>query len=350
MSTKRVNEIDLLRFLAAFSVVLFHYTFRGYAADSMSAIEYPGLAPYTKYAYFGVELFFMISGFVILMTAAGSNISQFAISRIIRLYPAFWACCTITFAFTLAIGYPTYTASLGQYLANLTMLSGFFNIPSIDGAYWSLFVEIRFYIMIAIVLVIGRIQKAELLLILWIGASGLIELWPSGKLRYFLIVEYSAYFIAGATYYLIWSKGLSMTRILMLLSTLALAIIECIADLKKFEAHYNVEMSRSIAISIILLIYFAMFMVSTRKTGLIGRGNWTLIGSLTYPLYLLHQNIGFMIFNRSYQKMDPNIILVLTIAFVLSLAAAVHHLVERKSAPPMKEWLKKLLIRPSSAA
>ena len=69
----RVNELDLLRFFAAFSVVLYHYTFRGYAADDMSIVPYPLFAPISKYGYLGVDLFFMISGFVILMTASSGS-------------------------------------------------------------------------------------------------------------------------------------------------------------------------------------------------------------------------------------------------------------------------------------
>src|SRR5215471_2445277 len=118
----RVNEIDLLRFLAALSVVMFHYAFRGYAADSVSAMPYPLLAPFAKYGGLGVHLFFMISGFVILMTAAGGTLKTFVTSRIVRLYPAFWICCTITFVAVLAIGAPRFFASPGQYLVNMTML------------------------------------------------------------------------------------------------------------------------------------------------------------------------------------------------------------------------------------
>lgn len=102
MTGGRVNEIDLLRFLAALAVVFFHYSFRGYAADGLSVMSYPLLASVSKYGYLGVELFFMISGFVILMTAAHAGLRDFVISRVVRLYPAFWACCTVTFLVILA--------------------------------------------------------------------------------------------------------------------------------------------------------------------------------------------------------------------------------------------------------
>lgn len=93
----RVNELDLLRFFAALAVVFHHYSLDGFAAESMTIMPYPLLASISKYGYLGVELFFMISGFVILMTASNGDLKKFVISRLIRLYPAFWVCCSITF-------------------------------------------------------------------------------------------------------------------------------------------------------------------------------------------------------------------------------------------------------------
>ena len=88
---RRINEIDFLRFVAALSVVLFHYSFRGHAADDLSVMPYPVLETVARYGYLGVDLFFLISGFVILMTASSGSLKDFVISRAVRLYPAFWA-------------------------------------------------------------------------------------------------------------------------------------------------------------------------------------------------------------------------------------------------------------------
>ena len=126
------------------------------------------LAPVAKYGYLGVELFFMISGFVILMTAANGSLKGFLISRFVRLYPAFWACCTLTFVTILALGAPRYEASLAQYLINMTMTSAFVGVAEIDGSYWSLFVEMKFYGLVALVLLLGQIRHSQLLLVLWL--------------------------------------------------------------------------------------------------------------------------------------------------------------------------------------
>jgi len=342
MTSTRVNEIDLLRFIAALAVVFFHYSFRGYAADAMSVMPYPLLASVSKYGYLGVELFFMISGFVILMTAANGSLRGFAISRIVRLYPAFWACCTVTFLVTLAIGEPRYSASIGQYIVNMTMLNGFVGVPSIDGAYWSLFVEIRFYTLVAIILVIGRIHHAHIFILFWLVSSVVLEIHPVGKLRYLLITDYSAFFIAGATYFLIWTKGPSLTRVAIVTISWWLAMFQSINGLDRFEKHYDTSMNTYIVAGIITIFFAVMMLVSLRRTGIFGRKHWLLVGSLTYPLYLLHQNIGFMVFNIAYLVVNTHLLFWGSIVAALVSAYAVHYFIERRLSTPMKTTLNTL--------
>lgn len=345
MTNTRVNEIDLLRFIAALSVVFFHYSFRGYAADAMSVMPYPLLTSVSKYGYLGVQLFFMISGFVILMTAANGSLRGFVVSRIVRLYPAFWACCTITFIVTIGIGEPRYSASISQYLINMTMLSDFLGVPSIDGAYWSLFVEIKFYALVAIILIMGRIHQAQLFIILWLIASVILEFLPIGKLRYILIADYSAFFISGAAFYLIWSQGLNLTRFVIIALSWCLAIFQSTKGLQNFEKQYNTIMDGYVVAGIITTFYLVMLLVSLRQTGMLGQKRWLLAGVLTYPLYLLHQNIGFMIFNLAYPAVNPHLLLWGTVILTLGMAFAVHVLIEKRFSLQMKNAISNLADR-----
>src|SRR5579859_2983882 len=106
----RIAELDLLRFIAALSVVLYHY---GHPVDLGS------LAQVTEFGFLVVPLFFMISGFVILWTATKKNAVEFVASRLSRLYPTFWVCVLLTAA-TLYATDQRVTAA--QVLANLTMV------------------------------------------------------------------------------------------------------------------------------------------------------------------------------------------------------------------------------------
>lgn len=336
MQKKRVNELDLLRFLAALVVVFFHYAFRGYAADGRSIMAYPLLAPIAKYGYLGVELFFLISGFVILMTASRGSLKGFAISRFVRLYPAFWACCTITFVAIVVMGGSRYSATPGQYLANMTMLSGFVGIPSIDGVYWSLFIELQFYAMVAALLVLGRIHQAQRFLVLWLLMTVALEIYPVEKLRLLFITAYAPYFIAGATAFLAWSEGISATRIVVFLACAVIALHQTLAGLPAFETYYGTSMNPLVVAAIIVAFFAVIGAVAMERTGALGRQRWLVAGAMTYPLYLIHQYLGFMIFNVGYPAINRHVLLWGTVILMLAIAYAVHVLVERKFSPRLK--------------
>lgn len=339
MSGARVNELDLLRFLAALAVVLFHYGFRGHAADGLSAMPYPPAVPVAKYGYLGVDLFFLISGFVILMSAAAGSLRSFVVSRAVRLYPAFWACCTLTFVAIVLMGGDRFTATFGQYLANLTLLGGFVGVPPIDGVYWSLFVELKFYALVALVLLLGMIHRVELFLVLWLAATLVLAALPVGILRALLVTDYAPYFIAGAMYYRLWSHGPSALRTGTILAAWLLALYQATLAIAEFEQHYRTPLDPLVAAGIVTLFFAVMALVALRRTGGLGRRRWLTLGALTYPLYLLHQNIGYMIFNAGYPAVDPHLLLWGTVALMLLASYGVHVLVERRLAARFKGLL-----------
>ena len=177
----RFYELDLLRCLAALSVVFYHYTYRGYAAGNFSPVEFLALGHLTRYGFLGVELFFLISGYVILLSAQGKTAGQFLLARAVRLYPAFWVACTLTFLVGRLWGqgpadghWPdSLHAGLITYAGNLTMLYGFLTTPPLDGAYWSLTVEITFYLLISLLLAYKLLAHIDLFLTSWIAYTTL---------------------------------------------------------------------------------------------------------------------------------------------------------------------------------
>jgi hypothetical protein len=78
----RFPELDLLRFLAACAVMLFHYTFRGPQTHSWMA-SFPVLSQIFQYGYLGANVFFILSGFVILLTAYEKDAITFTIARVV---------------------------------------------------------------------------------------------------------------------------------------------------------------------------------------------------------------------------------------------------------------------------
>jgi peptidoglycan/LPS O-acetylase OafA/YrhL len=340
----RVNELDLLRFFAALAVVFHHYSLDGFAINSQTIMPYPFLASISKYGYLGVDLFFMISGFVILMTASDGSLKKFVISRLVRLYPAFWVCCTITFLATLAIGASEYSATFGQYLVNMTMLSGFMNVESIDSVYWSLFIELKFYAFIAIVLLAGRIQQVEWLFIVWLIITIALVIYPIWPLRFFLLEGYSANFIAGAAFFFIWSTGITRARYLMVAAAWCCAVYQSTSEVHEFEARIRNDLNPYIIAAIVSGFFAVMASIAFKQTGAIARANWVWFGVLTYPLYLIHQSLGFMLYNALYDELNPRVLFWELVIGMILLAYLIHILVEKPLAKSMRNALNKLTV------
>ena len=211
-------ELDVIRFIAALSVVLFHLAFRGWNMEDIGYDPYPELSYFFKYGYLGVDIFFMVSGFVILLTASRRGPISFIISRISRLYPAYWICATTTFFFAIFFPIANYDLVFTDYLVNLTMLQGFLGFHHIDGSYWTLMIELQFYAMILIILTLRLIHHIHILLGLWLISLLCIDLYNCSEvLKSILIYKWGHYFISGAVFYLIWKNGIKTYLLALLL-------------------------------------------------------------------------------------------------------------------------------------
>jgi peptidoglycan/LPS O-acetylase OafA/YrhL len=338
----RVTEIDLLRFIAAFMVVIYHYTFRGFAANGYSPIGFPELVPITKYGYLGLPLFFMISGFVISMSISSGSLKKFLISRIVRLYPAFWFCCSLTFLIVMLFGAPTFSASWSQYFINLTMLNELIGVRSIDGVYWSLAVELKFYAMMACVLAFGQLRRIEVFMLLWLVVAGALALYPIERLNSWIIAEYAPYFIAGTVTYFVYTHGFTALRALLIFAAWTLSLHIEIQRVAWFAKTFNVKMDPIVIAILITAAFGIMLLIATKRMGIVARMNWVALGTLTYPLYLLHQNIGYIFFQKTVGTAHPYVLLTLLIAGMLLLSYLVHKFIERPFAPLLKAKLERL--------
>jgi peptidoglycan/LPS O-acetylase OafA/YrhL len=339
MKPDRYTEIDLLRYLAAMMVVLFHYTFRGYAADGLSVIPFETTEDIAKYGYLGVDLFFIISGFVILMSASGGSAARFIVSRIVRLYPAFWVCCTATFLMLLITHQTTFRADFWDYLLNLSMFAWIFGIPPIDGVYWSLFVELKFYFLITAILIFNSISRIEIILCSWTLLTVALQVFRIPYLGFFLIPEYSGYFIAGAMFFVVKKKGVNFPRLAILIVCFTLSVWNAAQSVSSLESHFQRVFDIRIIGSIIGLFYLFFFLISTNRTARLQSDRWVFLGYLTYPLYLIHQYVGYIILNFLGVRVKPLFALGIALIVVTAFSYGVNRFVERKFASKFKDVL-----------
>jgi peptidoglycan/LPS O-acetylase OafA/YrhL len=316
-------------------VVLFHYAFRGYIANS-SILEFPMLGYLFKYGYLGVNLFFLISGFVIYMSIENSNLLDFIKSRIVRLYPAFWVCVSITALVIYLYGSPVFSISLKQYFANLTMINGFFNVDNIDGVYWTLLVEIKFYLIIGFVLFFNKIKANHMTSFLtgWliVSYSQFVINYDSSivlkLIREILILNFSSYFIAGIVLFKIFKEGPILKFTSILFACYILSILLAIKEATSLSLIVNTDFSTIVIISSLTTFYVLMFLMSTDRLNFLNKSSFLRFGLLTYPLYLIHQNVGFIIFNEYGMLINKYLLLILVLTTMLVVSYAINRYVE----------------------
>src|SRR5690242_8364575 len=201
----RLAELDALRGVAVLMVLAFHYTTR-------FARLHPEWAwgDFT-FGFYGVELFFVISGFVIIMTLDRSGRPMdFVVARFSRLYPAFWTAVLLT-SLVLWLSGSRADAPPGRIAANLTMVHEFFGVPSVDGVYWTLEVELLFYALALAVFWAGLLPRAHLVVGAWLALSALLFYSPLhsahfvGTVNRLLDLEYAPFFATGILFYRLYS-------------------------------------------------------------------------------------------------------------------------------------------------
>jgi len=346
----RIATLDYLRLLAALSVVAFHYLFRGAAADGFLASGYPEAAPFAIYGYLGVNLFFLISGYVIAWSAEGRNWRDFAVARFVRLYPGFLICMTISFAVLAVVRPPWADVSVTQYAANLLMFAPALGQPFVDGVYWSIILELVFYGWVALALLAGVFQRLKLELVAgWLVLSALNEYaFGSGALRLIFVTEFAPLFTAGILFHHIQTRGRSAEAIVLLAASVMLSTSLMGVAQGWMQEHYG----QSVRTGPLALANFAIHglviaAIALRKV-LPPTRTALALGGLTYPLYLLHQNIGYVAidFAAPYTGRWPAA--VLTTVLMVALSFAVWKWLEAPARKASAALLKRLFLRQDS--
>ncbi|WP_433516243.1 acyltransferase family protein [Nonomuraea sp. CA-143628] len=336
----RLYELDGLRLLAALCVVFFHYTFSGRVGGT-SPVAFAAESAWSKYGYLGVDLFFMISGFVVLMSAWGRSPREFVVSRVIRLYPAYWVGLAVTTLVTVTLGAGIFSVSFGQVLANLTMFQAVPDVANVDVVYWTLWAEMRFYLLILVFAWIGMTKGRVLAgLWAWLGLTLAVEAGVLPRMADLLVQsEFAHYFIAGMALFMLYKFGPSRQVLVLVPLCLGNAVYRALGYAAAVGERYSVEYRPVVIVLVVVALFAVMTLVALRVTGPLARPWLATAGALTYPLYLLHAHVGFIVFNRIGGAVDKYVLLFGLIAVMCVAAYGVHRFVERPLAPALKRLL-----------
>jgi peptidoglycan/LPS O-acetylase OafA/YrhL len=311
LDQRRIAHLDGLRGVAILLVILFH----AYA-------RWPDRVPYgdrfahlvvTEYGHYGVQLFFLISGFVILMTLERSaTYVEFLGKRWLRLFPGMLlASALILLTAPLLSGRPSGTPTLRDALPGLTFIEPSWwaalfgsggsldaTLPHqgysqgvLEGTFWSLFVEVKFYVVAgALFFVLGAKRTVIVLIAAAVAFRAIIVAEKAGLLGAttlalvdILSLKHAGWFAAGAAFYLAVRDSAPvrpLRRSAWFWTGLA------VAALTSAKPSALAETAALLGITGL----FAASLAVPRLQRLLSVRVLLFVGFISYPLYLIHEN------------------------------------------------------------
>lgn len=292
----RIEKLDALRGIAALVVVLQHAmeqvirygAFSGPVQGVLELLFKTGM----NFGRFGVAMFFLISGFVIPFSFRGTRpLAGFAVSRFFRLYPAYW----ISLAFALAvIAVTARPMPDGATIAtNITMFQKFVGQEDVVGAYWTLAVELMFYIGCAALFALGCLGNSRIILALVVlllaisfagGAASMIfgRHLPSGVPLHLSLMFLGTLMRRG------WLDGeLFARRVVTPVVAFLVVAIPVIQWSSYPEGAVTHEYIRPFAFTMGYYVALAVFVLTmTRQVAF--SAPWVWLGAVSYAVYVLH--------------------------------------------------------------
>jgi peptidoglycan/LPS O-acetylase OafA/YrhL len=314
--TARQPSIDFLRFIAAIMVATFHWATDVGSARNTEIYGIPILGDLVKNGGFGVNIFFVISGFVIIGSAQKYNATEFIFARFIRLFPGLFLFMILVLIInTLVIG--QYEKPFFTFFHSTFLTYQLVEVYPLATALWTLIVEVKFYIGVSFALFLfPKLFKSTkgiiALMILWELTIVLLEVSPlpirTFLLPHFTLNGFSNLFALGICYYLINKIRIKANSENLLVLLVAVYFIN---DVFFRSGYSNILKLYMVVTSILIVLSSKLILHSSLQKVTY----W--LGLSSYPIYLLHQALGIGLISKLQAHITSNIFLVFGATIIL---------------------------------
>lgn len=316
----RITHIDGLRGLAALLVMTFHLTTRFdqlYGHTTALPINLP-------WGNLGVQLFFAISGFVILMTLRSlKSPLDFVVGRFSRLYPTYWAAMLLTALLLVIWPLQGHEVGMTQVLGNVLMFHELLGVTSVNGAYWSLKVELIFYVLMFLAWTLKLLRRPFIMLAAWLAVSIASKFLPTPwTITQLGLLGFIPWFALGVAVYVAvgrhedsrWWPAIA-----------ALSIADIAIDEGALHTFWAVA------------VLGIMFVGATGSFKALASKPLLFLGAISYPLYLLHEYLSYTFMVRvEGAGLAPVAAVLAAAGGSILLAYGVHALAET----PSIDWIR----------
>lgn len=354
MSSK-LGSIQGLRGLSIACVFLSHW-YAGASSAGMLSPKWTDALAWMNLGKYGVELFFMISGFVILGSLKRhTSMTSFGIDRIARIYPAFFALHCLVFFAGPFVRYKLFDGVapndwLQLFWTNALLLPGVFTMPIAQTVAWSLSYEVLFYLLAALTFSLYVLQ-ARAIAMLFACAAGASFAWTHPR---------ALFFLPGILAYVAYSRGALRWKFPDALALAALLAFLWLwrgvtpEDGKTLMQAMSASAASGPSILAALACAGIFFFHVLRGDNLVSRlcslPFMVRLGDISYSFYLLHVIVMFPVKRFTTTVIQPHagefiVFLsfgILSFAITLVLSAWSRQWLEVKAGNALKYWLSAL--------
>lgn len=298
--------------------------------------------------YFGLGLFFLVSGFVIPLSMGKGTQRQYLLRRVFRIYPVVIVSMLVALAVISFVrwrdGMPPAPLSLQAVLANLFLVRDIFLMPFLDNSLWTLEVEMHFYLLCFFIgwrnghmraWVILSIAGAFCAAAFFAGTVSLENTWRGVLLNVFGMNScFITLMLVGTALYNgklgTWSKLKTAIVVSLLLGANSFSL-HVFHEINSTDAYLMLLNHISAAIAFISLLLFGNYLPYLR---------WLdKLANLSYPLYLLHGATAYAVFSIGVKQLG-SIAAAATAAvlFTAAMTYLVHKYVELPGMKFGKRW------------
>lgn len=220
----------------------------------------------------------------------------------------------------------------------MTMTQDAWDVLSAQGAFWTLWIELKFYLLIGVFLLVGITkQRVIAVVFLWPLLAQIARATDSGMLNSLLFAEYAPFFAMGMALFLIYRFGNSFIAWLAVAYNVILGIRQATEYADRATELVGATVSPVVTGLAIVAFAALVWLVSAGPLGRVEARFLTTLGALTYPLYLIHAQFAFWVIDTFHGRYDEYVVLAAAVATALVLAIALHYLIERRLHDPVRD-------------
>jgi peptidoglycan/LPS O-acetylase OafA/YrhL len=329
----RLQGLDSLRGIAALAVVLYHYC---YGYTTVVGKHTPGLDLAATNGHFGVNLFFIISGFVIFMTLERSaKATDFSVSRFARLWPPYLVCAGFTSLLIVVLNFNPMHLTVGDALLNLPMLNKLLGNVSIDPSYWTLTYEVLFYAGAAMIFFGLKIKRIEWACLAWMALAFVarVSSFNEQHVRIGVLfgVDFCHFFVLGMMVYRIYQRRATWL-------TWSTAIVAFSMTL--FGPAFNPGTMKLWQFMLMTAVFvLTVWLAAERKMRFLNIAPLLFLGQISYSLYLVHQIAGYWVIRHlEGVGWDPDHAIWAAVVCAIVIASGVRKWVEVPAQKAIRGW------------